>query len=211
MKRARSTKSANIDPVEKRRDWSYFSGFAKMHVWNSGGPIHAPHERVLQLLIRRWHDDHQSWTVYRHKAGAGKDGKVVFKRWNRTADLERVRSLGGKKIPKEWHETESVIEKQCMLPGRWVAALERAVGALAVPPTAGPVRPLPRDTEYQLSFWRSRQESRFSWNPTPPAAWRPLARLFSSLLRNFRQHADGKPLPPVHELQPEGVSGGRKN
>lgn len=172
-----------------------------MRVWNSGGPIHAPHKRVLQLLIRSWQSDDESWTVYRHGSDARKDGKVVFKLWDREADRRRVLSLGKKTIPKEWRETVSVTERQFPLPARWVSALERAVGALSVPPIAGPIQKLSRSTEYTLSFWRERQESEFSWHPKPPISWRPLASLFSSLLHAFRQHGKGETLAPVNRLE----------
>src|SRR5882672_661982 len=200
MKRAQPSKRAPTDAVEKRRDWIRFCGFARMHVWVSGGPIHAPHERVLQLLIKPWADDHESWTVYRHEKDPHKDGKIVFKKWNYAADRERFLALGRKVAPKAWDTKTNVGERHFPVSGRWVSGLERAVGALSVPPIAGTVRPLLRDTEYQLSLWRSRQESEFSWHPIPPAAWKPMSRLFSTLLRNFRQHADGKPLAPIHEL-----------
>src|SRR5207302_6791406 len=61
------------DPMENRRDGLRFSGFAMMQVRASGGPIHAPHERVLQLLIQPWKGDDESWTIYRHEAGAQED------------------------------------------------------------------------------------------------------------------------------------------
>jgi hypothetical protein len=177
-----------------------FSAFAAMHVRASGGPIHAPHEHVLQLLIEPWAGDHEAWTVYRHEKDPRKEGKIVFKKWNYAADRERFRALGRRNAPRKWVEKTSVSERHFPVSGRWVSALEGAVGALSVPPIAGSVRPLRRDTTYQLSLWRSTQESEFTWNPTPPTAWGPLARLFSALLRSFREHTDGKPLAPVREL-----------
>jgi hypothetical protein len=204
MKRDRSPrlpKTVKRYPVEERRDWLLFSGFARMHVWNSGGPIHAPHEKVLQLFIQPWHGNYESWTVYRHETKPAKDGKVVFKKWNRETDLERFRSLGPKPAPKDWRKTPAVVEKQFTVPGRWVRELERKVGALSIPPIAGTVRPLPRDVEYKLSLWRSTQESHFSWYRRAPAAWKPLARLYFALLRTLRAHADGKPLIPITDLQ----------
>jgi hypothetical protein len=200
MKRTRSKKDISLDPVEKRRDWLRFSGCARMHVWVSGGPIQDPHERVLQLLIQPWMGDYESWTVYRHRKDASKAGKIVFKKWNRDADRERFRALGSKEAPKDWNTKTNVAERHLSVPGRWVTALERMVGELGVPPIAGAVQPLSSATEYKLSLWRSRQESEFRWRPTPPRAWRPLASLFDSLLRNFRHHAEGKQLPPVDEL-----------
>lgn len=157
--------------------------------------FHAPHTRVLQLRIHPWYGDAESWTVYRHKAGARKGGKLVSKLWDRDADLRRVRSLRGKAIPKEWRHSVSVTERQFPLPGQWVAGLERASESISVPPIAGPVRELTRVTHYKLTFWRGRQESEFSWYPRPPKAWRPLTTLFASLLRNFRQHAKGNFTP----------------
>jgi len=200
MKRARSKQNGKHDPIEMRRDWLRFSGSAWMHVWVSGGAIHDPHDRVLQLLIRPWNGDHESWTVYRHQKDARKDGKIVFKKWDRNADKERFRALGSKEAPKDSDTKTNVTERHLPVPGHWVQELERAVGALAVPPIAGTVQPLSRATEYKLSFWRSRQESEFCWCPTPPSAWRPLANIFESLLRNFRQHAAGKSLAAVHAL-----------
>ncbi len=171
-----------------------------MHVSVSGGPIHGPHKEVLQLSIGPWKGDAESWTVYRHEAGAHKDGKIVFKKWNREADRRRFRALGDKEAPQEWSRTTNVVERQIPLAGRWVSALERKIGALSIPPIAGPVRPLSRSTSFRFRLWRSRQKSEFCWHPTPPKAWRPLANLLDSLLRSFRQHADGKPLAPVHQL-----------
>jgi hypothetical protein len=177
-----------------------FAGFARMRVWNSGGPIHAPHDRVLQLLISPWDGGEESWTLYRHEAGAHKDGKIVFKKWNSEMDKRRFRALGRKPAPKDWRNKVSVIEKQFQVFGQWVKALERKIETLSVPPIAGAVRPLAHETVYTLSFWRSHQRAEFSWNSTAPAAWRPIAKLFFSLLRAFRRHADGKPIVPVDEL-----------
>lgn len=200
MKRTQPTTNPDPDPVENRRDWLLFSGHARMHVWNSGGPIHVPHKRVLQLLIMPWHGDDESWTVYRHQENTRNDGKIVFKKWNTAADKERFQRLEHLEAPGNWDAKTNVTERQLLVPGSWVAALERTVGALSVPPIAGSVRPLARTTKYELSLWRSRQAAEFHWGTTPPKAWQPLARLFNALLRCFRRHADGQPLPPVHEL-----------
>lgn len=200
MKSPVRTKVTKTKTFKNRRDWLMFAGFARMHVWNSGGPIHAPHDRVIQLLIKPWDGDDESWTVYRHAAGGHKHGKIVFKKWDCEADKRRFRALGQKQAPKHWRDTTSVAEKQYAVSGHWVRALERRIEALSVPPIAGAVRPLPRATEYTLSLWRSRQEAEFSWNPTPPAAWRPIASVFFSLLRALRRHAAGKPIVPVDEL-----------
>jgi hypothetical protein len=200
MKRTRPTKTNREEGIQKRRDWLRLSGFARMHVWNSGGPIHAPHEKVLQLLIKPWVGDHESWTVYRHETDTRKAGKIVFKKWNYEADKARFLALGRKELPRDLDTELNVTETHLPVSGRWVRDLERAVSALSVPPITGTVQPLARDTNYQLSLWRSRQESEFSWTLPAPAAWRPISRLFSSLLQSFRQHSEGKPLVPVGHL-----------
>ena len=185
---------------EHRHDWVMFSGLARMRVWVSGGPIHAPHDPVLQLLIKPWDGDDESWTVYRHENGAQKPGKIVFKTWDQGAEKKRFRALGKKAAPRSWRDTANVAEKQYTVPGRWVRALERRIEALSVPPMAGAVRPLARETEFTLSLWRSRQKATFSWNPTPPAQWLPIANLFRSLLKAFRRHGAGKPMVNVDKL-----------
>src|SRR5580765_5312344 len=174
MKRTPSKKNRKLDPIENRFDWVKFSCFARMRVGVSGGPIHGSHQQVLQLFIKHWRRDCESWTVYRHEKGAREDGKIVFKKWNREADMERFRALGRKKAPREWNQETNISERHLPLAGRWVAALERSVEALSIPPIAGAVQPLSRDTEYKLSLWRNRQESQFCWHSTPPKAWRPL-------------------------------------
>ena len=194
MKRARSKKDGKLDPIERRRDWLRFSAFARMHVSVRGGPINAPHEPVLQLFIEPWMGDYESWTVYRYGEDSRKDGKIVFKKWNREADRERFRALGDREAPHDWDTRLNVAKRHLPVSGRWVRALEHALEELSVPPIAGPIQPLSRETEYTLRLWRSRQTSEFEWRPTAPKAWRPLARLFDSLLRDFRRLADGKPL-----------------
>jgi len=200
MKRARPAKKNDLDPVDRRRDWILFSGYARMHVSVSGGPIHGRHKEVLQLFIEPWKGDPQSWTVYRHEGGVHNNGKIVFKKWDSEADRKRFRALGRKEAPKRWCGTTSVTENHIPVSGRWVKALERKVGLLLIPPIAGEVQPLSRDTSFRLRLWRNRQSSEFCWNPTPPVAWRPLTRFFFSLRRSFRRHADGKPLTPVRDL-----------
>jgi hypothetical protein len=196
MKRKRSTAKAECIPIERRRDWLLFKGHARMHVWNSGGPIHSPHERLLQLLIRPWSGDNESWTVYRNGKNTDKDGKVVFKYWDRETDLARFEALGDKPAPKEWCENPAVTERTFFVPAKWVRELERTLSSLSVPPIAGPVQSESRDLEFNLSLWRGLQESEFTWE-IPPPAWRPLVRLFNTLLKNFRQHAKGKALGPI--------------
>jgi hypothetical protein len=139
--------------------------------------------------------------VYRHEAGAQKDGKIVFKKWNREAHKARFRALGAKEAPKEWRSmSTSVTEREIPVPGRWIRILERKIGSLRVPPIAGPVRSLSRSTSFCLRLWRSGQRSEFRWHPIAPRAWEPLSSLFHSLLHSFRRHAKGKPLGPIHEL-----------
>jgi hypothetical protein len=172
---------------------------ARMQVSASGGPIHAPHERVLQLMIEPWEGDYESWTVYRHKTDRSESGKLVFKKWDYKAERKRFQTLKLKTRQEAWKTETGVSERQFPLPARWVSNLERMVETLSVPPVAGPVKPLTRDTEYLLSFWRSRQRSEFRWHGSSPAGWRPLERLFKSLLRTFREHQRGKALVAVQE------------
>lgn len=200
MKTKRSRKPAKIDPIEKRRDWQTLRGRAMMRVLVSGGPIQAPHEPVIQLLIRPWMGGDESWTVYRHATDPQQAGKAVSKKWYREADRERFRSLGWKHAPHGWLENPSVTESQVEVPAEWVRALERKIERLSIPPITGRIRPLVCATGYRLSLWRSRQKSQFSWRPTAPAGWNPLFTLFSSLLRSLRRHADGKPLASVESL-----------
>jgi len=195
-----TAKNTGSDQIEGRRDWSVFFAFARMRVWNSGGPIHAPHERTLKLLISPWHGGDESWTVYRHQTDAGKDGKIVFKKWNREVDLDRFRSLGAKDAREDWRKTASISEKQFSVPGRWVRALERRVEEILIPAIAGRVRPLPRETEYELRLWRNTQRSEFSWRAKPPPAWSPLTRFFFAFLETMREHDQGAALPPVDRL-----------
>jgi hypothetical protein len=195
--KSKAPRKTTGDPVESRRDWVMFSCYAHMHVSVYGGPIHKPHTPVLQLLIQPWKGDHEAWTVYRHPDGIRKNGKIVFKKWNREADLKRFRALGQQEAPKDWMQKTNVTEQIFHVSGRWVANLERAVGKISIPLIAGPVQPLSADTEYKLSLWRGRQESEFSWHAAPPKGWRPLANLFGSLLRNFRAHTEGKPFGPI--------------
>ena len=198
MTRLKSSKRRTIDSVENTPAWRRLWGSAWIQVSVSGGPIHDPHEPVLQLLIRPWAGDDESWTVYRHSKRPTEDGKIEFRKWNREFDRGRCRAFGTKQAPKKLEAT--VTKRRFSVSGQWVKALERALGSLSIPPIAGAVQPLPRKTTYKLSLWRSRQGSEFEWNPTPPARWRPISKLFSSLLRAFRQHAKGRPLVAVGKL-----------
>ncbi len=186
--------------LEERRDWIMFSLRARMHVSVSGGQIHTPLERVIQILIQPSTGGDESWTVYRHEKDRQKHGKLVFKKWNTEADLEKFRTLGGKRAPRDWNWNTNVTRKDFPLPARWVRALERTVAEISVPIIAGAVEPLTNETEYTLSLWRNRQESEFSWHTKPPHAWRPIAQAFESLMQGFRQYALAKPLPPAHKL-----------
>ena len=155
---------------------------------------------MLQLLIESRVGGDESWTAYRHQKDRRKDGKIVFKKWNREADMERLRALGSKKAPKNWETRTNIIEKQLPVSGRWVKDLGRALATISVPPIAGSVLPLARTTKFRLTLWRSRQQSEFSWDRTTPKGWRPLGQLFDFLLQSFRRHAEGKALAPVREL-----------
>jgi hypothetical protein len=200
MRKTRSSKRRALDPVEKRPAWRRFWSSAWIKVSVSGGPIHDPHKPVLQLLIRPWAGDDESWTVYRHGTRPRDDGKIEFRKWDREADKQRCRELGTGPAPKEWEAT--VNERHFPVSGQWVKALERALESLSIPPIAGAVQPLSRSTCYELRLWRNRQRSAFEWNPTAPAGWKPISELFFSLLRAFRQHANGRPLAAVSQLYP---------
>jgi hypothetical protein len=200
MKRTLRAKKIDLDPIEKRRDWIMFAGYARMHVSVSGGPIHDPHQEVLQLMIEPWKGDYESWTVYRHGNDPKKAGKIVFKKWNREADKARFHGLGHKEAPKEWIGTDAITEQQIPVPGRWVSSLERRLDTLRIPPIAGIVRPFSSADPLRLRLWRESQQSEFQWQQNPPRAWEPISRLFNSLLRTFRDHITGKPLTPIRDL-----------
>ena len=180
-------------------NWIRYAGRARMHVWNSGGPINAPHERVLQLLVCPWEDTNESWTVYRHETDAAKDGKIVFKRWDCTADKPRFRRLI-RQTSDVWDIEPSVAETHFPVAARWVTDLDALVSGLAVPPICGAIKGSKGEEKHRLSFWRGDQESEFAWYGKPPPAWRALHRLFARLQRSFRRFAHGKVLPPVRTL-----------
>ena len=186
-----------IDPVEKSATWRRLWGSAWVKVSASGGPIQEPYEPALQLLVRPWAGDDESWTVYRHPLSRN-PGKTEFRRWDRKADLERCRALGTRRLPSKWEAT--VAEQQFPLSAQWVRGLERRLASILVPPIAGTIRPLSRDTSYELKLWRGSQEAAFEWSTKPPAAWKPIWDLFFSLLGAFRGHIDGKPLVPITKL-----------
>jgi hypothetical protein len=198
MKRLPTKRKSSGQQI-KEYNWIRYCGRARMHVWNSGGPINAPHERVLQLLICPFEDTNESWTVYRHESDPAKDGKIVFKRWDCEADKPRFRKLI-RKAADVWKTEPSVLERQFPVAGRWVKDLERVVTGFSVPPSCGPVRRRKGEERHRLLFWRDDHKSEFAWASKAPAAWRRLEQLFGSLLRRFRQHADGKPLPSVLAL-----------
>jgi hypothetical protein len=177
--------------------WLEFSSRARMHVWTSGGPIHAPHKEVLQLLIEPWDGDYESWTVYRHERDRRKDGKLVFKKWDYEAQKKRFRTLKLNAWRDVWRVDTEVTEKQFLLPASWVMNLERLVEKISIPPITGPVKPLSREVQYRLNFWRSRQRSEFRWHGLAPVGWRPLRSLFESLLQSFREYGQGKALAKV--------------
>lgn len=187
--------------ARRKRDynWVKYAGRARMDVWNSGGPINAPHERVLQLLICPFEDTNESWTVYRHETDPAKDGKIVFKRWDCEADKPRFKKLV-RTVSDVWDIEPAVVQKQFPVPARWVTDLDDVVGGLSIPPICGAIKGPHFEKRHQLNFWRGNQESRFEWYEKPPPAWRPLQQLFAQLLRSFRRFAQGKALPPARTL-----------
>jgi hypothetical protein len=40
-------KTSKTEPFERRQDGMRFAGFGRMHVGNSGGPIHPSHHRPI--------------------------------------------------------------------------------------------------------------------------------------------------------------------
>ena len=199
MKHKKPQRLKGLEPFERRRDWVMFEGYAHMHVSIAGGPIHEPYEEAIQLFIIPWRGEYESWTVYRHNADSWKGGKIVFKKWDRTKDVERFRALGDEKAPKEWFSSTSVIQREFPVKARWVKDLELKVSRLSIPPISGPVLELTRKTRYRVRFWRGRWDSEFTWEGTAPKGWLPLARLFDALLKNVRGLASGNQLQPWKE------------
>jgi hypothetical protein len=201
-----------MNPTTLRGRWLIFSSFARMHVRASGGygPACKPFQHVLQLLIES-PADHESWTVYRDDINPDRDGKIVCKKWIMQPDWEKVQKLDGKPLPKDWHLDYSVVETSFPVSSRWLRALDRAVDSLSIPPMTGPILPFSVGVDYQLSLWRSRRKSEFSWVDEAPKGWKPISDFFAVLLENFRKHAQGglsaKPTGP--EWFRRGVSSGR--
>src|SRR5215472_18127868 len=91
MTRLKSSKRRPFDSLKNSPAWRRLWSSAWIQVSVSGGPIHDPHERVLQLLIRPWAGDDESWTVYRHAKRPREDGKIEFRKWSREVDRGRCR------------------------------------------------------------------------------------------------------------------------
>jgi hypothetical protein len=199
MRQERVRKTKRNARRKREYDWARYAGRARMHVWNSGGPINAPHERVLQLLICPFEGTNESWTVYRHETDPARDGKIVFKRWDCEADKPRFKRLVGK-VSDVWDIEPTVVERQFPVAARWVKNLDNVVGSLSIPPICGAIKERDVDERYRLSFWRGDQKSEFAWHQKPPPAWRPLQQLFAQLLRSFRRFAKGKVLPSARML-----------
>ena len=180
--------------TERQLRWLEFASRAWMHVQISGGPIHAPHEEVLQLRVSPWQGNYESWTIYRHSSNPKKPGKLVIKTWDFDAQKKRFSKLKLKTQRDVWNLDMQINERQFPLPALWVGKLERTIERLSVPPITGPVKPLSRATEFRLRFWRSEQQSEFRWHGSAPPGWNRLSKLFESLLQIFRDHGHGKSL-----------------
>ncbi len=156
-----------------------------MHVSISGGPIHDPHQEVLQLLIRPWGGNDESWTVYQHQDGGSNEGKIVHKKWDTEKDLEKFRLLGDEKMPKDWLDETSVAETSFSVPGVWVVELEKRVASIDIPLITLGGQPLSRLTNFRLSLWCGREESEFEWEGSPSERWSALEKLFKELETEF--------------------------
>jgi hypothetical protein len=180
--------------------WRMLASFAGMHVWVSGGPIHAPHVRMLQLLVSEYGDRTESWTIYRHETSERKNGKLVHKRWDVEKDRKKFLAMQGKQRPKDWYQNSSIVEKQFVLPAKWVRNLDGFLETLSVPLIAGQARTLYRRSRSKLNLWRGDQESLFEWDAPVPGAWEPLDRLFSSMVNGLSAFCKGGALLPVERM-----------
>ena len=158
--------------------WRLLAIFAGMRVWVSGGPIHAPHVRMLQLLVSEDGDRTESWTIYRHETSERKNGKLVHKRWDVVTDRKKFLAMQGKPRPKDWYQNNSIVEKQFVLPAKWVRNLDSFLATVSTPLIAGQPTALYRRKRSKLNLWRGDQESLFEWDAPVPAAWEPLDRFF---------------------------------
>jgi hypothetical protein len=183
--------------------WRLLASFAGMHVWNSGGPIHAPHVKMLQLLVYEDGDRTESWTIYRHETSERKNGKLVHKRWDVAKDRKKFLEMQGKQRPKDWYRNPSVVEKQFVLPANWVHDLDSFLVTISVPLIAGEMRALYRKSRSKLNLWRGDQESLFGWDAPVPAAWEPLDRLFSSMVTGLSKFCKGGALQSVRRMTRE--------
>jgi hypothetical protein len=191
-----------LNPTTLRGRWLILSSFARLRVRGSGGhgPACRPFEHVLQLQITPWNGDEESWTVFRNREDARKAGKVLYKHWNTKTDWDKLQKLEGKPLPKNWREDPSVSGKQLPVSSRWIRDLESTLARISIPPIAGPILPFSRKIVYKLSFWRSRQESVFSWEEKAPTEWQALENFFSSSRKLFQNHLEAEPLVPYKNL-----------
>jgi hypothetical protein len=180
--------------------WRLLASFAGMNVWVSGGPIHAPHGRMLQLLVSEHGERTESWTIYRHETSERKNGKLVHKRWDRAKDRKKFLAMAGKQRPKDWYRNTSIVEKQLVLPAKWVRDLDDTLATVSVPLIAGQPQALYRRSRSKLNLWRGDQESLFEWDAPVPAAWEPLDRLFSSMVTGLSTFRNGGALEPVRRM-----------
>jgi hypothetical protein len=180
----------DAETFEGRGEWIRLIGSAWMSVLVSGGPIQEPYERVLQLFINPWTRGFESWTIYRHAKDGRKNGRIVYKKWDKDRDIERFRALGKKKAPMDWARNPYILERENFVTGNWVKELQLKVERLRIPPITGPVLPQSKNTNYRLRLWRGRAQSSFEWQGTGPKAWQPLVHLFESLVRELCERAD---------------------
>ena len=145
MKRARSRKRVSIDPVEKRRDWIFYMGFAQVRVWNcacafqSGTTWARPchdlwhdlkgHQTPVNIALARRHD------LYPRKQGGGKTrrrGDGETRRHNFT--FQQLQEMRGRRRKMEEGRDVSETAMRTEFPGFY---LPSAVSNL--PPSAGTV------------------------------------------------------------------------
>jgi hypothetical protein len=182
------------------RGWRLLASFAGMRVWVSGGPIHAPHVRMLQLLVSEHGERTESWTIYRHGTSERKNGKLVHKRWDVAKDRKKFLAMQGKQRPKDWYQNASIVEKQFALPAKWVRDIDGFLVTMSVPLIAGQTQALYRRSRSKLNLWRGDQESLFGWDAPVPAAWEPLDRLFSSIVTGLSKFCKGGALQSVRRM-----------
>jgi hypothetical protein len=155
---------------------------------------------MLQLLVSEDGDRTESLTIYRHETSAQKNGKLVHKRWDAAKDRKKFLMMQGKQRPKDWYRDNSIVEKQFVLPAKWVCDLEVFLATVSVPLIAGQPQALYRRSRSKLNFWRGDQESLFEWDAPVPPAWQSLDLLFTSLFASLLKFCKGGALPPVRRI-----------